>query len=255
MLGRGELREKGVNITLMIQPGTASRHSFHHCSRVAPEWLKTQFEGAGEACRFMLFVEGSALNVVWEISRHYDSCGSFGMKRAPGGNDDGSGTISILNSTARRGKLRVRSANIILTIQAECLCTMLPTNFLNWASHNPIIRWDSVSFPTLLCDYGHSYSPDESLCMNKDCEFLKLNSPNVQDQLLTPCTTTPMTTPGDLETRRAQQPTGIRLGPASPLSVSRVTNSARGTVWLYNMFTRMIRNQETKDQNIHLHRV
>ncbi|KAI5993786.1 hypothetical protein F5J12DRAFT_929515 [Pisolithus orientalis] len=211
MLGRGELREKGVNITLMIQPGTASRHSFHHCSRVAPEWLKTQFEGAGEACRFMLFVEGSALNVVWEISRHYDSCGSFGMKRAPGGNDDGSGTISILNSTARRGKLRVRSANIILTIQAECLCTMLPTNFLNWASHN-------LAHPVY-----H----------------------NTHDLL-----------PETYETRRAQQPTWDTTWDQLRLFLSRaVTDSARGTEWLYNMFTRMIRNQDTKDQNIHLHRV
>jgi Zn-dependent M28 family amino/carboxypeptidase len=30
------------------------------------------------------------------ISAHYDSRGSFGSTRAPGGDDDGSGTIAIL---------------------------------------------------------------------------------------------------------------------------------------------------------------
>jgi len=30
------------------------------------------------------------------ISAHYDSRGSFGQTRAPGGDDDGSGTISLL---------------------------------------------------------------------------------------------------------------------------------------------------------------
>ena len=31
------------------------------------------------------------------LSAHYDSRGSFGSTRAPGGNDDGSGTIALLS--------------------------------------------------------------------------------------------------------------------------------------------------------------
>ncbi|KIN93950.1 hypothetical protein M404DRAFT_1008654 [Pisolithus tinctorius Marx 270] len=148
--------------------GIASRHSFHHGSRVAGEWLKTQFEDAGAKCRFMPFLEGFAPNVICRydaktesldtvlISGHYDSRGSFGMERAPGGNDDGSGTISILNiarrikqtgitfrrnvelvafageeqglfgSKAYARELRGRGANITLMIQADMLAYHAP---------------------------------------------------------------------------------------------------------------------------------
>lgn len=148
--------------------GIQSRHSFHHGSRIAAEWLKTQFEDAGAACRFMDFLEGFAPNVVCRydakvensntvlISGHYDSRGSFGMERAPGGNDDGSGTISILNiarrikqtgitfrsnvelvafageeqglfgSKAYARELRGKGANIILMIQADMLAYHAP---------------------------------------------------------------------------------------------------------------------------------
>lgn len=40
------------------------------------------------------------------LSAHYDSRGSFGSTRAPGADDDGSGTISVLGiarTIARRG--------------------------------------------------------------------------------------------------------------------------------------------------------
>ncbi|KAI6145900.1 Zn-dependent exopeptidase [Pisolithus tinctorius] len=148
--------------------GIASRHSFHHGSRVAGEWLKTQFEDAGAKCRFMSFLEGFAPNVICRydaktespdtvlISGHYDSRGSFGMERAPGGNDDGSGTISILNiarrikqtgitfrnnvelavfageeqgllgSKAYAKELRESGANIILMIQGDMLAYRAP---------------------------------------------------------------------------------------------------------------------------------
>jgi hypothetical protein len=102
-----------------------SRHSFAEGSRTAAEWLKERFEGTGASCELMSFLEGFAPNVIWYptypydsdissdflvsrypstvnttstvlISAHYDSRPSFGSTRAPGGNDDGSGTISIL---------------------------------------------------------------------------------------------------------------------------------------------------------------
>ncbi|KAI5984794.1 Zn-dependent exopeptidase [Pisolithus marmoratus] len=140
--------------------GIASRHSFHHGSRIAAEWLKTQFEDAGAACSFMPFLEGFAPNIICSdtvlISGHYDSRGSFGSERAPGGNDDGSGTISILNiarrikqtsitfrtnvelvvfageeqgllgSKAYAKELRERGTNIILMIQADMLAYHVP---------------------------------------------------------------------------------------------------------------------------------
>ncbi|KAI6041700.1 hypothetical protein EDC04DRAFT_2565210 [Pisolithus marmoratus] len=140
--------------------GIASRHSFHHGSRIAAKWLKTQFEDAGAACSFMPFLEGFAPNVICSdtvlIFGHYGSRGSFGLERAPGGNDDASGTISILN-VARRIKqtgitfrtnvelvvfageeqgllgskayvkeLRMRVANIVLMVQADMLAYHVP---------------------------------------------------------------------------------------------------------------------------------
>lgn len=38
------------------------------------------------------------------LSAHYDSRGSFGSTRAPGGDDDGSGTISILSIARTIGR-------------------------------------------------------------------------------------------------------------------------------------------------------
>ena len=42
------------------------------------------------------------------LSGHYDSRGSFGMLRAPGGDDDGSGTVSILSIARAISKRGVR---------------------------------------------------------------------------------------------------------------------------------------------------
>jgi len=90
------------------------------------------------------------------LSGHYDSRGSFGMTRAPGGNDDGSGTISILSiarAISKRGilfhsnvelvafageeqgllgsrayarELRAADVNITLMIQADMLAYRKP---------------------------------------------------------------------------------------------------------------------------------
>jgi Zn-dependent M28 family amino/carboxypeptidase len=90
------------------------------------------------------------------ISGHYDSRGSFGSSRAPGGNDDGSGTISLLaiahrikelgikfhtnvelvafageeqgtlGSKAYARELRARDANVTLMIQADMLAYHAP---------------------------------------------------------------------------------------------------------------------------------
>ncbi|KAF8841016.1 Zn-dependent exopeptidase [Paxillus ammoniavirescens] len=102
------------------ESGIVSRHSFASGSRVAADWLKGQFEEAGATCELRYFLEGFAPNVVCKysattetsatvlISGHYDSRGSFGSTRAPGGNDDGSGTISILAIARRIGSLGLK---------------------------------------------------------------------------------------------------------------------------------------------------
>ncbi|KAL0945519.1 hypothetical protein HGRIS_001001 [Hohenbuehelia grisea] len=85
-----------------------SRHSLASGSRVAAAWLKERFEDTGATCQLKRFLEGYAPNVVCRyasatnttstilLSAHYDSRGSFGSTRAPGGDDDGSGTTSLL---------------------------------------------------------------------------------------------------------------------------------------------------------------
>ncbi|KII84088.1 hypothetical protein PLICRDRAFT_95456 [Plicaturopsis crispa FD-325 SS-3] len=103
--------------------GIVSRHSFSEGSRTAAAWLKDQFEETGAACELKPFLIGFAPNVVCRypatenttatvlLSAHYDSRGSFGSTRAPGGDDDGSGTVSLLGiaRTIKRKGLTFRS--------------------------------------------------------------------------------------------------------------------------------------------------
>ncbi|KAH7882167.1 hypothetical protein F5I97DRAFT_1817774 [Phlebopus sp. FC_14] len=108
------------------ESGIISRHSFAGGSRIAADWLKAEFESAGATCELRNFLVGFAPNVVCRysasqntsatvlVSGHYDSRGSFGFQRAPGGNDDGSGTISILN-IARR----IKSTDITFRTNVE----------------------------------------------------------------------------------------------------------------------------------------
>ncbi|KAH9046878.1 Zn-dependent exopeptidase [Lactarius hengduanensis] len=89
--------------------GIESRHSFSSGAGVAAEWLKTRFEATGAKCELRPFLSGFAPNVVYRypstedttetvlVSGHYDSRGSFGSTRAPGANDDGSGTTGLLS--------------------------------------------------------------------------------------------------------------------------------------------------------------
>ncbi|KAJ7498595.1 hypothetical protein FB451DRAFT_1202442 [Mycena latifolia] len=143
--------------------GIMSRHSFAEGSRTAADWLKDRFEDTGATCELQPFLEGFAPNVVCAypslvntnatvlLSAHYDSRGSFGSTRAPGGDDDGSGTMAILaiaRTIARKGikfhsnvqlvafageeqgllgskayakKMRESDANITVMIQADML--------------------------------------------------------------------------------------------------------------------------------------
>lgn len=118
------------------QSGIVSRHSFTPGALTAANWLKARFEDTGATCELKPFLIGFAPNVIWYIyfciiipkltlciyssryfavtettatvllSAHYDSRGSFGMTRAPGGDDDGSGTTALLaiaRTIARKG--------------------------------------------------------------------------------------------------------------------------------------------------------
>ncbi|KAL6308785.1 Zn-dependent exopeptidase [Sparassis latifolia] len=96
-----------------------SRHSFSRGALEAAAWLKTQFESTGATCELKPFLRGFAPNVVCTfsatedttetilLSAHYDSRGSFGSTRAPGGDDDGSGTTSLLGIARTIGRKRV----------------------------------------------------------------------------------------------------------------------------------------------------
>ncbi|THH29299.1 hypothetical protein EUX98_g4896 [Antrodiella citrinella] len=89
--------------------GILSRHSFSSGIRVAAAWIKERIEETGATCDLVPFLPGFGPNVICKypstvnttetvlLSAHYDSRGSFGSTRAPGGDDDGSGTISILS--------------------------------------------------------------------------------------------------------------------------------------------------------------
>jgi len=86
-----------------------SRHSFSDGIRIAAEWLKERIDNTGATCELKTFLPGFGPNVICSypatenttetilLSAHYDSRGSFGSTRAPGGDDDGSGTVAILS--------------------------------------------------------------------------------------------------------------------------------------------------------------
>ncbi|KAF8915266.1 hypothetical protein CPB85DRAFT_1375204 [Mucidula mucida] len=111
--------------------GIISRHSFAEGSRTAAAWLKSRIEDTGAVCELKPFLVGFAPNVVCRyaaienttetvlISAHYDSRGSFGSTRAPGGDDDGSGTTGILNIARTIGAKGIKFlANVELVLFA-----------------------------------------------------------------------------------------------------------------------------------------
>ncbi|KAF8675066.1 peptidase M28 family [Rhizoctonia solani] len=146
-----------------------SRHSFSPGARVAADWIQGKFEAAGGKCKQKPFLEGFSPNVVCRfkgtdnttglviLSGHYDSRGSFGSVRAPGGDDDGSGVTHVLaiaqaisdnkisfntnvelvafageeqgllGSRAYAAELRQVDANITLMIQADMLAYRDPS--------------------------------------------------------------------------------------------------------------------------------
>ncbi|KAF5388341.1 hypothetical protein D9615_000637 [Tricholomella constricta] len=148
--------------------GILSRHSFSKGAFTAASWLKARFEDTGATCDLKRFLIGFAPNVVCRypsivnttatvlLSAHYDSRGSFGRTRAPGADDDGSGTVAILSiartilrkgvkfrsnvelvafageeqgllgSRAYARELRAANANLTVMVQADMLAFREP---------------------------------------------------------------------------------------------------------------------------------
>ncbi|KAJ2913277.1 hypothetical protein MD484_g7134, partial [Candolleomyces efflorescens] len=148
--------------------GIVSRHSFSTGAITAANWIKGRIEETGAECRLENFLSGFAPNVICRyasimdtndtiiISGHYDSRGSFGSVRAPGGDDDGSGTTGILSiartiarkrikfhtnfelvtfageeqgllgSRAYSRQLRAQNASVVLMIQADMTAYRAP---------------------------------------------------------------------------------------------------------------------------------
>ncbi|RDB19829.1 hypothetical protein Hypma_012815 [Hypsizygus marmoreus] len=148
--------------------GIISRHSFSKGALTAAFWLKARFEDTGATCELKPFLIGFAPNVVCRysaltntsstvlFSAHYDSRGSFGSTRAPGADDDGSGTIALLSiartilrkgikfhsnvelvafageeqgllgSRAYSRELRAANANLTIMVQADMLAYREP---------------------------------------------------------------------------------------------------------------------------------
>ncbi|KAL1406984.1 hypothetical protein Q8F55_006397 [Vanrija albida] len=86
--------------------GIVSRHSFTEGARVAAKWIKEKVEATGAECEYFSYLDGFSPDVLCTypsnsterviLSGHYDSRGSFGSTRAPGADDDGSGTSHVL---------------------------------------------------------------------------------------------------------------------------------------------------------------
>ncbi|KZV61772.1 Zn-dependent exopeptidase [Peniophora sp. CONT] len=86
-----------------------SRHSFAEGSRYAASWMKDIVETTGATCEVQPFLIGFAPNLICRypaatnttatvvLGAHYDSRGSFGSPRAPGADDNGSGTVGVLS--------------------------------------------------------------------------------------------------------------------------------------------------------------
>ena len=108
-----------------------SRSSFHPDTLIAADWIQAHIESTGAVCEQRPFLEGYAPNVICRyeaveesdamvlFSAHYDSRGSFGRTRAPGGDDDGSGTTAIINIAHAIGRTGINfKSNVELVLFA-----------------------------------------------------------------------------------------------------------------------------------------
>ncbi|KAI0651356.1 Zn-dependent exopeptidase [Trametes meyenii] len=179
----------------------STRHSFSEDAPRAAEWLKARFEEAGASCELRRFQEGFAPNVICRyagsedttetviLGAHYDDRGSFGYVRAPGANDDGSGTAALLGiarAIARRNvifkanvllcafageeqgmvgsrayarELREQGANITLMVQADMLAYRVPGEPLQLGLSDPALL-GTAELTQILANVSAIYSPE-----------------------------------------------------------------------------------------------
>ncbi|KAG7097366.1 hypothetical protein E1B28_004716 [Marasmius oreades] len=190
------------------QSGIVSRHSFAKGSRTAAKWLKERFEETGATCHLKDFLPGFAPNVICRykatlntaetvlFSAHYDSRGSFGSTRAPGGDDDGSGITALLGiaraiknngvkfranlelvafageeqgllgSKAYARELRAGNANIILMVQADMLAYHHPDEPAQLGLPNLI---GTLEVAQLVANISALYSPELTVGLTPVC--------------------------------------------------------------------------------------
>ncbi|KAF5333206.1 hypothetical protein D9611_002532 [Ephemerocybe angulata] len=204
--------------------GIVSRHSFSAGALTAAKWIKGRIEETGATCRFMPFLNGFAPNVICRypsltktddlviLSGHYDSRGSFGSARAPGGDDDGSGTtgiLSIARTIARRRiqfhanvelvafageeqgllgsraysrQLRAQNASVVLMIQADMTAYRAPGEPLQLGLPERIGTPDVTN---LVGNISALYSPEltvgySSACCSDHQSFIEQGFPASQ---------------------------------------------------------------------------
>ncbi|KAI0830101.1 Zn-dependent exopeptidase [Trametes gibbosa] len=179
----------------------ATRHSFSEDAHRAAAWLKTQLEQTGASCALRHFEQGYSPNVICTLAAstdttetvvlgaHYDSRSSFGEVRAPGANDDGSGTgalLGIARAIARRGvtfranvqlcafageeqgglgsqvyarELREQGANVTAMIQADMLAYHVPGEPLELGLSDPALV-GTAELTQILANVSAIYSPE-----------------------------------------------------------------------------------------------
>ncbi|RDX44966.1 Zn-dependent exopeptidase [Lentinus brumalis] len=178
-----------------------SRHSFSEGAIRAAKWLKTRFEESGANCTLEHFQEGFAPNVICEyaaegnstetviVGAHYDDRGSFGSVRAPGANDDGSGTGALLalaraiarlgvvfqkpvrlcafageeqmmvGSRAYAAKLRERGDDVLLMVQGDMLAYHAAGEPPQLGLSNPALV-GTAEVAQILANVSAIYSPE-----------------------------------------------------------------------------------------------
>jgi hypothetical protein len=122
---------------------------------------------SGRASRYPALTNTTATVL---LSGHYDSRGSFGMTRAPGGNDDGSGTISILSiarAISKRGILFHSNVELV-AFAGEEQGLLGSRAYASKHSHGSIIRTRFMSAPRGVegcrCQY-HTHDSSGHACL------------------------------------------------------------------------------------------
>ncbi|KIO28248.1 hypothetical protein M407DRAFT_22579 [Tulasnella calospora MUT 4182] len=211
-----------------------AKDAFTDGAKAAAELIQGEIEKSGAVCELRPFRLGFAPNVICRypstvnttgttiISARYDSRGSFGSLRAPGGDDDGSGTTDALaiarlikekkitfksrvelvlfageeqglvGSRAYSAQLRQANPNITLHMQADMLAFRSPKEPLQLGPPD-LIGLPEAAY--LVANISKLYAPELTVVYTSACciflegsrDSLLLKSLNVQGRSSTPC--------------------------------------------------------------------